>query len=110
LVVDPLDHQAEQRVYEWRASFGSAALSMINQFFDSHGLFKTNESRKLFADHELDNLRFLFSDSESENPKVSFLASANCKTNGVLGISRCILLSVCIANLIAAPACHPRQH
>jgi hypothetical protein len=66
-------HQAEQRVYEWRASFGSAAVTMVNYFFESNDKFKTTELCQEFADYMLEHDRFIFSNTDSEDYEVSQL-------------------------------------
>ncbi|MGH7238925.1 MAG: hypothetical protein ACREHG_02545 [Candidatus Saccharimonadales bacterium] len=52
--------KTNQRVYEWRAAFGSAALSIVNAFFESNDEFNTNEARVEFAEYQLKNFAFLY--------------------------------------------------
>jgi len=62
--------QAEQHIYEWRAGFGSTVLVVVNDFFQVHDEYGSNERRSGFSKHMLENLQFLFSSTETENPEV----------------------------------------
>ena len=55
----------------WRTAFGSAGMSAVNEFFKANGkLFSTDESRREFANDILIDLKFLYSITESDDPKV----------------------------------------
>ena len=72
--------QADQRVRDsWRTAFGSAGMSAVNEFFKANEkLFSTDESRQQFASDILIDLKFLYSITESDNPKVrpSYISTA----------------------------------
>jgi hypothetical protein len=56
----------------WRNAFGPAAISVVNDFFEANKEdFETNESRQMFAKEVVENYAFLYSNTESDNPKVS---------------------------------------
>jgi hypothetical protein len=60
-------------VHEWRSNCGSTAVAMVNAFFDSDDVadaYATDDARVRFAEHMLDKFRFLYQDTEDENPKV----------------------------------------
>jgi len=62
-----------QRLYDWRSGFGSVALTVIDAFFDSEingTAFKTFAARKQYAQHQLEHLRFLYSDAAGDDPSV----------------------------------------
>jgi hypothetical protein len=59
-----------QRIYEWRASFGSAALAIVNAFFSSHRSFDANEARVDFAQHQLKNFAFLYQKADGDDKTV----------------------------------------
>jgi hypothetical protein len=73
-----LHFQANQRIHEWRSSFGSNALSMITTFFDSHDEFKSNDSRIRFAEEMLEDLAFCYEDTDDENPEVCSHQQLEC--------------------------------
>jgi hypothetical protein len=63
-----------QRLYEWRASFGSTAMCIINAFFESNmhdDDFTTNDDRMAFSQYMLKNLRFLYLTADGDDLKVS---------------------------------------
>jgi hypothetical protein len=69
------DHlQAMQRISDtWRSRIGSTAISVVNTFLDSSGVAEelaTDESRQEFAKTALESFGFLYSDTESADPKV----------------------------------------
>ena len=51
--------QVDQRVCEWRSGFASAALSIINAFFDDND-YESDNSREEFAKSALDSWTFLY--------------------------------------------------
>ena len=53
--------QVDQRVCEWRSGFASAALSIINAFFDDND-YESDNSREEFAKSALDSWTFLYRD------------------------------------------------
>jgi hypothetical protein len=57
-------------MYEWRAAFGSATLVMVNHFFETSEAFKSTEECEEFAQLLLENDKFLFSNTKSDNLKV----------------------------------------
>ena len=62
-----------QRIYEWRGSFGSSAICVINAFFHSDvhdGKFSKNDARVTFSEEMLQDLRFLYSTAEGDDPSV----------------------------------------
>jgi hypothetical protein len=63
-----------QKVNEWRGGIGSAALVIVNNFFN-HGkeLFDTDMKRSQFAKDTITSLSFLYEDTD--DPKVSFNTS-----------------------------------
>jgi len=55
----------------WRTAFGSTAMSVVNDFFNANkDEFPTNETRQEFAKEILTDRKFLYSNIESDNPKV----------------------------------------
>lgn len=67
--------QVKQRLSDsWRSKIGSAAISVVNAFFEygeAASLFTTDDSRQQFAKTMLKDLKFLYSDTKSSNPKAS---------------------------------------
>jgi hypothetical protein len=60
-------------VQKWCSHFGCTAVAMVNTFFDSDDVvdtYATDDARVGFAEHMLNKLRFLYQDTEDENPKV----------------------------------------
>jgi hypothetical protein len=58
--------QTSQRVSDgWRTVIGSAALSVLNAFFDSDDKYSTNEACQAFAEDALEDLAFLYGDTGS---------------------------------------------
>jgi len=67
------DSQAMQRVYEWRGSFGSSAICIVNAFFSSdvhEGALDSDEQRVSFSKSMLENLRFMYSTADGDDPLV----------------------------------------
>jgi hypothetical protein len=56
-----------QHLYEWCSGFGSAALSIVNDFFASNTIFDDIEARKEFAESSLKSRAFLYTDTTVEN-------------------------------------------
>jgi len=53
--------QIDQRVCEWHGRFASAALSIINAYFDDND-YNTDDSRQDFAASSLESWEFLYRD------------------------------------------------
>jgi len=53
--------QADQRLCEWRGTFGSAALMIVNTFFITSEL-NTDRERQEFAAEQLEGYTFLYKD------------------------------------------------
>ncbi|KAF8492744.1 hypothetical protein F5888DRAFT_1726977 [Russula emetica] len=56
----------------WHRRIGSSAISIVNAFLESEkgaSSFTTDDSRQEFAKTMLEDFRFLYSDTESSNPK-----------------------------------------
>jgi hypothetical protein len=52
--------QANQHIYEWCSAFGSAALAIVNAFFESRDDLDTDEARTKFAAYQLRHGSFLY--------------------------------------------------
>ena len=102
--------QAQQRVSDaWRSVIGSTGFTIVNAFFESNTQLKTDEERQLFAQQGLENNRFLYSNTKSQNPKVGMLTGLRCiHSLCVAGIQRCLLWSVRLANVRRSPQCYSR--
>jgi len=96
--------QTEQRVYEWRAAFGSTALAMVNNFFDSdkEGRYDTDERRQEYASAALHGYAFIYSKAEGDDPSVSGVIYFCSKTNGPLEIPRDVPVRFCPASICRA--------
>ena len=58
----------------WRNTIGSAAIAIILAYCNSNPELKDSDDKwKKLADYYLENLRFLYKSSDSDNPKVSTL-------------------------------------
>jgi hypothetical protein len=56
----------------WRTAFGPAAIAAVNDFFEANkNDFPTNETRQVFAKEVVENLAFLYSNTESDEPSAS---------------------------------------
>jgi hypothetical protein len=67
----PIIYQVSQRLSEWRGSFGSAAIAIVNGFFDDNGKYRdSNDMRQEFATRMLDKLRFVYRHAKGNDPKV----------------------------------------
>ena len=62
--------QANQRVYEWRAAFASAAVSIVNAFFQTCEKLDTDEARTAFADAQIKTFGFLYQTAEGTDRSV----------------------------------------
>jgi hypothetical protein len=64
--------QLDQRFSDWwRTRLGSAALSVVNAFFDSDSSLRdSNEARQKWAIWALKDGRFLYSSAQSKNTEV----------------------------------------
>jgi hypothetical protein len=61
-------------VYEWRSSFGSGVIAMLNTFFSENDEFKAdNESRVAFSTTMLESYMFLYADTEADSREVGSL-------------------------------------
>lgn len=66
--------QVKQRLSDgWRSRIGSAAISVVNAFFESVKVATTDDSRQQFAKTMLKDSKFLYSNTESSNPKASLI-------------------------------------
>lgn len=61
--------QIDQRVWEWRGGFASAALSIVNAYFDDND-FDSDESRREFATSALESWAFLYRDISIKDGEV----------------------------------------
>jgi hypothetical protein len=63
--------QAQQRLSDsWRSAIGSTGIAVVNTFFESNDELTTDEERKDFAKEGLKDLKFLYSNTDSEDPTV----------------------------------------
>jgi len=63
--------QVSQRLSEWRGSFGSAAIAIVNAFFDDNDNYRdSNDMRQEFATHMLEKLRFVYRQAKGNDAKV----------------------------------------
>jgi hypothetical protein len=67
--------QTNQRVYEWRAAFGSTAIAIVNAFFNHHSTFDTAKARTDFAVKQIKNLAFLYHKAEGDDKTVCLCLS-----------------------------------
>jgi hypothetical protein len=64
--------QAQQRVSDtWRSVIGSTAIAIVNTFFESNKDLESDEDCRAFAAEGLNDLKFLYSNTESDDPRVS---------------------------------------
>lgn len=60
-----------QRVSDtWRSVHGSSAMSIIAAFFKSNPKIDSDEARQNFARLALENSKFLYSNSDGDDPEV----------------------------------------
>ncbi|KIM89612.1 hypothetical protein PILCRDRAFT_84589 [Piloderma croceum F 1598] len=56
---------------KWRSSFGSAAIAIVNAFFDGNNDYRDSDTmRQEFATHMLDKLRFVYHHNKGDDKKV----------------------------------------
>jgi hypothetical protein len=57
-----------QCVYDlWRATMGSTAIAIVNSVYEnSNDKFPTEDDRQEYAEQQLDNLEFLYGDTNSK--------------------------------------------
>src|ERR1700722_7180611 len=69
--------QVSQRLSEWRGSFGSAAIAIVNAFFDDNDNYRdSNDMRQEFATHMLEKLRFVYRQAKGNDAKeIHFLCT-----------------------------------
>jgi len=71
---DSHDLQTTQRISEtWHSPIGSSAIAVVNSFFNSVELFKTEERRREFAKNALDTFQFIYRDTTSSTRGVSYV-------------------------------------
>lgn len=69
---DYIHSQAQQRVSDtWRSVIGSTAIAIVNAFFESNKDLESDEDCKAFAADGLNDLKFLYANTESDDPRVS---------------------------------------
>jgi hypothetical protein len=74
-------YQVSQRLSKWRGSFGSAAIAVVNGFFNGTDKYRDlNNMRQEFASHMLDKLRFVFRYAKGDDPKVHVYCFIICNT------------------------------
>ena len=59
-----------QRTCEWRAGFGSSALTFLNAYFDNNPGFETDEARVAYAQKQLKGYKFLYEYAEGDDRTV----------------------------------------
>jgi hypothetical protein len=98
--------QANQRVSDtWRSSIGSTGLLVVNMFIESQGDTLTDEDRQRLAAKALKDLKFLYSNTESGDPKVSFMMSSERPLIFVSAIQRHLPRSTYPSHLCSALQC-----
>ncbi|KAG1867519.1 hypothetical protein C8R48DRAFT_772013 [Suillus tomentosus] len=63
-----------QRVHEWRASFGSTAVTVLMAFFTSTLEYETQEAREEYTEYQLQECRFIYEDPDNEEQPGVFLS------------------------------------
>ncbi|KAG0704887.1 hypothetical protein DFH29DRAFT_873367 [Suillus ampliporus] len=71
---------AVQKIHEWKASFGSTAITVLMAFFASKPEYQTQAARKAFADDQLEDSRFIYENPESEDNPGAFLSDCSCRS------------------------------
>ncbi|KAG1741479.1 uncharacterized protein EDB91DRAFT_1052473 [Suillus paluster] len=66
--------QALQRIHEWRASFGSTAITVLMAFFASKPEYQTQAAHKEFAVNQLEDSCFVYEDPDNEDHPGAFLS------------------------------------
>jgi hypothetical protein len=103
--------QAQQRVSDtWRTVIGSTGLSVVNTFFESKEDLKTDEARKQVAQEGLEHLKFLYSNTNSDDPLVSLISYIEGTLILVSAIQRRILWSARPPHLCGSLQCYSRCH
>ncbi|KAG2029543.1 hypothetical protein BDR03DRAFT_880435 [Suillus americanus] len=67
-------HLVCQRIQEWRAGFGSTAVSILMAYFASTPECKTQEAREEYAEDQLQDCRFVYEDPDNEEQPGAFLS------------------------------------
>ena len=63
--------QVSQRLSKWRSSFGSAAIALLNAFFDDNNDYRdSNSMRQEFSTYMLDKMCFVYRDNDRNNKLV----------------------------------------
>ncbi|KAG2116275.1 hypothetical protein DEU56DRAFT_172235 [Suillus clintonianus] len=65
---------ASQKIHEWRAGFGSAAVTVLMTFLTSMPEYNTQAARKEYAEYQLEDLRFIYEDPDNEEQPGAFLS------------------------------------
>ncbi|KAG1882053.1 hypothetical protein F4604DRAFT_1678503 [Suillus subluteus] len=65
---------ATQRIHEWRATFGSTAISILMAFFSSEPEYKTQAACKEYAEDQIEDLRFIYEDPNNNDHPGAFLS------------------------------------
>lgn len=98
--------QANQRVSDtWRSNIGLTGIAVVNMSIESQGDTLTDEERTQLAVEALNNLKFLYSNTESDDPKVSVMMYAEPSLKFVLAIPRHLPRSTCPSHLCSALQC-----
>jgi hypothetical protein len=62
--------QAQQRLSDsWRSVLGSTGVAVVNAFFEAKEDLTTDEERKNFAKDGLKDLKFLYSNTDADDPQ-----------------------------------------
>ena len=101
-----LSTKANQRIYEWRSTFASAAVAAINDFFLTSVAITTNERRAEFAKEKLKNFAFLF--ARGEDKAVSLIQVQLYTTDDPTEFPRDIPRSFHTSNIQLSSFCHPQ--
>ncbi|KAG1809838.1 uncharacterized protein HD556DRAFT_1452289 [Suillus plorans] len=63
-----------QRIHEWRAAFGSTAVSVLMAFFASTPEYETQEAREEYTKYQLQDCCFIYEDPKNEEQPGTFLS------------------------------------
>jgi hypothetical protein len=66
--------QAVQRIQEWRATFGSTAISVLMAIFASMPEYGPQEAHMEYADYQLQDSRFIYKDADSVDQPGAFMS------------------------------------
>ncbi|KAG1889157.1 hypothetical protein F4604DRAFT_1673857 [Suillus subluteus] len=69
-----LEHIFNAVIHEWRAAFGSTAVSVLMAYFTSTPKYKTQEAREEYAEDQLQDCRFVYEDPDNEEQPGAFLS------------------------------------